>query len=139
MAAATVCSKAAILLLPRYLLSWYCGALLCVIYRNEIIFKAESVSCNCLLYFNYILEFICVASCIRVVVLRFKHLQNLGQRFVRSKAVVLLLFIYCLLLLPIFGVGVFGPCFIVKYMYTEQQKKRIFCIFGIVYKLGFKY
>ena len=22
---------------------------------------------------------------------------------------------------------------------TEQQKKRIFCIFGIVYKLGFKY
>ena len=25
------------------------------------------------------------------------------------------------------------------YMYTEQQKKRVFCIFGIVYKLGFKY
>ena len=24
-------------------------------------------------------------------------------------------------------------------MYTEQQKKRIFCIFGMVYKLGFKY
>ena len=24
-------------------------------------------------------------------------------------------------------------------MYTEQQKKRIFCIFGIVYNLGFKY
>ena len=24
-------------------------------------------------------------------------------------------------------------------MYTEQQKKRIFCIFGIVHKLGFKY
>ena len=23
--------------------------------------------------------------------------------------------------------------------YTGQQKKRIFCIFGIVYKLGFKY
>ena len=23
--------------------------------------------------------------------------------------------------------------------YTEQQKKRIFCIIGIVYKLGFKY
>ena len=22
--------------------------------------------------------------------------------------------------------------------YTEQQKKRIFCIFGIVYKMGFK-
>ena len=24
-------------------------------------------------------------------------------------------------------------------IYTEQQKKRIFCIFGIVYKSGFKY
>ena len=24
-------------------------------------------------------------------------------------------------------------------IYTEQQKKRIFCIFGIVYKWGFKY
>ena len=24
-------------------------------------------------------------------------------------------------------------------LYTEQQKKRIFCIFGIVYKMGFKY
>ena len=24
-------------------------------------------------------------------------------------------------------------------IYTEQQKKRIFCIFGIVYKMGFKY
>ena len=24
-------------------------------------------------------------------------------------------------------------------MYTEQQKKCIFCIFGIVYKSGFKY
>ena len=23
--------------------------------------------------------------------------------------------------------------------YTEQQKKRIFCIYGIVYKLGVKY
>ena len=23
-------------------------------------------------------------------------------------------------------------------IYTEQQKKRIFCIFSIVYKLGFK-
>ena len=23
--------------------------------------------------------------------------------------------------------------------YTEQQKKRIFCIFGIVYKSGFNY
>ena len=26
-----------------------------------------------------------------------------------------------------------------EYLYTEQQKKRIFCIFGIVYKLGVKY
>ena len=26
-----------------------------------------------------------------------------------------------------------------KTLYTEQQKKRIFCIFGIVYKLGFEY
>ena len=24
-------------------------------------------------------------------------------------------------------------------IYTKQQKKRIFCIFGIVYKLGFRY
>ena len=24
-------------------------------------------------------------------------------------------------------------------IYTEQQKKRIFCIFGILYKLGFIY
>ena len=27
--------------------------------------------------------------------------------------------------------------FIYIYIYTEQQKKRIFCIFGIVYKFGF--
>ena len=29
--------------------------------------------------------------------------------------------------------------FLLNMYYTEQQKKRIFCIFGIVYKLGFKY
>ena len=28
---------------------------------------------------------------------------------------------------------------LVLLIYTEQQKKRIFCIFGIVFKLGFKY
>ena len=27
----------------------------------------------------------------------------------------------------------------IGYKYTEQQKKRIFCVFGIVYKLEFKY
>ena len=28
---------------------------------------------------------------------------------------------------------------LISEMYTEQQKKRIFCFFGIVYKLGVKY
>ena len=40
----------------------------------------------------------------------------LGLGCCRSKAVVLLLLIYCLLLLPFFvGGSVFGPCFVIQY------------------------
>ena len=47
---------------------------------------------------------------------------------------------------PIMGIfskkiimDIFHVCVSVCFNYTEQQKKRIFCIFGKVYKLGFKY
>ena len=39
-------------------------------------------------------------------------------------------------------VSIMAGAFLLRWLrntYTEQQKKRIFCIFGTVYKLGFKY